>query len=153
MDVIQRCASILQVLASGRKVNSEKFDAYCIETAKKLVHLYGWYYLPASVHKILIHGAKIIEHFMVPIGQLSEEAQESMNKIIRQTRAFHSRKNSRISTNTDLLHRLLELSDPLITINRVATNKKNEPFSNDARYLLDMNDSSTESDSDDSESD
>ncbi|XP_058446016.1 uncharacterized protein LOC131427109 [Malaya genurostris] len=45
--------SILQVLASGCQIDTAKFNNYCIETAQLLVHLYPWYYLPCSVHKIL----------------------------------------------------------------------------------------------------
>lgn len=80
LSVIQRCGSILQVLASGRKVNSAAFGAYCEETARLCIKLYPWYYLPASVHKILIHGSIVMDNFLVPIGQLSEEAQEAKNK-------------------------------------------------------------------------
>lgn len=78
--LIQRCGTILQVMASGREVNTSAFDAFCEETAKLCIKLYPWYYLPASVHKVLIHGAQVMENFLVPIGQLSEEAQEAKNK-------------------------------------------------------------------------
>lgn len=63
--------------------------------------------MPASVHKILIHGSSI--------GQLSEEAQESKNKDMRNFRQHHTRKCSRVKTNEDLLLRLLLSSDPLIS--------------------------------------
>ena len=56
--VIKRCGAILQVLTSGSKINTEKFDTYCIETAKRLVLLYPWFYRPAAVHKVLMHGAR-----------------------------------------------------------------------------------------------
>jgi hypothetical protein len=52
--------------------------------------------MPASVHKILIHGAIIITEAMLPIGQISEEAQESRNKDLKQFREFHARKMSRV---------------------------------------------------------
>ncbi|XP_045450210.1 cytochrome P450 6k1-like [Melitaea cinxia] len=40
--------------------------------------------MPSSVHKILIHGEKIIEYYAIlTIGQLSEAAQESRNKITK----------------------------------------------------------------------
>lgn len=77
---LRRCGTILQVLASGREVNIDAFSNYCDTTANLLVRLYPWYYLPASVHKILMHGATVMKHFLVPIGQLSEEAQEAKNK-------------------------------------------------------------------------
>jgi hypothetical protein len=65
-------------------------------TARLNVDTYPWYYMPASVHKILIHGAIIITEAMLPIGQISEEAQESRNKDLKQFREFHARKMSRV---------------------------------------------------------
>jgi hypothetical protein len=40
---------------------------------------------------------------ILPIGQLSEEAQESINKDLKYFRSSHSRKISRSSTNEDVL--------------------------------------------------
>lgn len=78
----------------------------------------------------------MISSFLVPIGQLSEEAQESRNKDIRRYREDHTRKFSRIETNTDLLHRLLETSDPLISNIRGFPKKSETPLSDDAKNLL-----------------
>jgi hypothetical protein len=41
---------------------------------------YPWFYMPPSVHKVLVHGADIVSGAILPVGQLSEEAQESRNK-------------------------------------------------------------------------
>jgi hypothetical protein len=38
--------------------------------------------MPPSIHKILIYGSLIIKNALVPIGQLSEEAQEASNTTI-----------------------------------------------------------------------
>ena len=77
---------------------------------------YDWYYMPSSVHKILIHGERIIRHFViVPIGQLSEDAQESRNKDYKKFRLHHARKSSRSATNEDVLHTLFYTSDPYIS--------------------------------------
>jgi hypothetical protein len=35
------------------------------------------------MHKMLIHGAIVIENALLPIGQLSEEAAEARNKYFR----------------------------------------------------------------------
>lgn len=78
--VIKRCGTILQVMASGIKVNTAAFGTLCAETARLCIKLYGWYHLPASGHKILMHGSLVMDHFLLPIGQLSEEAQEVKNK-------------------------------------------------------------------------
>jgi hypothetical protein len=46
--------------------------------------------MPASVHKVLVHGADIISGAILPIGKLSGEAQESRNKDLQvlQTKSF-----------------------------------------------------------------
>lgn len=42
--------------------------------------------MPPSMHIILLHGYAIIETFLVPIGMLSEEAQEANNKNVKRFR-------------------------------------------------------------------
>lgn len=79
-DLIERCGTILQALSSGYEINKDKFKVFSEETARKLVQEYPWYYLPASVHKILIHGSDIIDYAVLSIGELSEEAAEAKNK-------------------------------------------------------------------------
>ena len=125
-----------QVLASGCEINTKRFSEYCAETATYLVHLYPWYYMPASVHKILIHGSEIIEYFNVPIGQLSEEAQESRNKDLKRYRRDHTRKCSRTILNLDLIRRLLVSSDPLISSMFKNIKQNSKISSQDAKYLL-----------------
>lgn len=68
-------------MSSGFPINAEKFGQYTLITAQLYVSKYNWYYMASSVHKVLIHCAKIIEHYTVlPIGQLSEDTQEARNK-------------------------------------------------------------------------
>jgi len=57
----------------------------------------------------------VINYAVVPIGELSEEAAESKIKDIKMFRRLHTKKTSRIDTNTDLMHRLLLSSDPYVT--------------------------------------
>jgi len=95
-------------MASGYRVNADKFRIYALDTAKKFLGLYDCYYFPSSVHNVLIHGADVI-------GELSGEASESRNKDIKVYRKQNTRKGSRIATNTDLKSRLLLSSDPFIT--------------------------------------
>lgn len=68
-----------------------------------------------TMHKILMHGATIIEKALLPIGQLSEEAAEARNKHFRAYRQNFARKFSREQCNLDVYHRLLLSSDPLIS--------------------------------------
>jgi hypothetical protein len=69
-----------------------------------------------SMHKMLIHGAIVIENALLPIGQLSDEAAEARNKYFRLYRQNFARKFSRMSCNLDVLNRLLLSSDPVITV-------------------------------------
>lgn len=70
MELIKRCGNILSAMASGYTINIEYFKEYCLKTANMFVTLYPWYYMPASVHKVLIHGADVIRFAPVPIGKL-----------------------------------------------------------------------------------
>jgi len=74
-----------------------------------------WYYIPASIHKLLIHGSDIVKNAIVPIGQLSEDAQEANHKYFRKYRENHSRKMSRIQNNEDIFNNMMIASDPIIS--------------------------------------
>ena len=54
----------------------------------------------------------------VPVGCLSEEPQESSNKVFKYSREHFTRKTSRINTNKDLMTRMLCMSDPLVSSTR-----------------------------------
>lgn len=122
--------------ASKRAINVEVFKQYALETARMSVELYGWYYMPASVHKILIHGGDIICAAPLPIGVLSEEPQESRNKDIRRYRDSNTRKISTSTVNEDLMNILLISSDPLISSKRTLKKAKNAPYPPEVINLL-----------------
>ena len=98
--------TVLQVISSPYRIDIEKFQLYTQETAKYFVTHYGWYCMPASVHKLLIHGAEIIKHALLPIGQLSEEAQETKHKDFKKCRNNNTRKCSRQASNEDTFKRV-----------------------------------------------
>ena len=100
--------------SSGFDIDDEKFNDYCVNTAHLFVTLYLWYNMPTSVHKVLIRGAEIVKYALLPIAQLSEDAQESRNKDIKNFRLHHSRKCSRESSMRDIFNRLLLTSDPFL---------------------------------------
>jgi len=92
-------------MASGCRINADKFQIYALDTAKKLLSLYDWYYFPPSVHKVLIHGEDVINFALLSIGELTEGAAESRSEDIQVYRKQNTRKISRIATNTDLTNR------------------------------------------------
>lgn len=136
VELLKRFAVILQVMASGQRINVTKFENYTKETAVLYVKLYWWYYMPPTVHKILIHGSDVIRFAPVPIGQLSEEVQETRHKEIRRYRLQNTRKTSRIKTNEDLLHSLLISSDPLISSHRQIENSNKMELFKEAKNLI-----------------
>lgn len=134
--IITRFSVILRALSSGYDVNIEQFEKYAEETRELYLSLYSWYYMPVTLHKILFHAGDIIRNCWVPIGQLSEEAHEALNKNYRRFREHNTQKISRIATNKDLLRMLLISSDPLITSYRKKKQKSTSTFSKEVLSLL-----------------
>lgn len=131
-DLIKKFHVILQVISSGHEINLIKFKEYTLVTARTFVELYPWFYMPTSVHKLLLHGTEIIAHALLPIGQMSEDAQESCNKYIKRYREDFTRKCSRTKTMEDLFLRLLVASDPFISSLRKLPQKKFKSLSSEA---------------------
>lgn len=114
VSLIKNFGTILRTLASGYDINIEKFNSLTQDTKKLYLSLYSWYYMPVTVHKLLVHSVDIVQSALLPIGQLSEEAQEARNKDCRRFREHNTRKVSRIATNRDLLNMLIITSDPVV---------------------------------------
>lgn len=136
-ELIKRFSAILFVLSSGNKINLNTFERYCRSTLELYNEKYKWYPLTPTVHKVLAHGSLIIKTAVLPLGQLSEEAQESRNKDIRNYRRFFSRKASRRMTIEDLFCRLLLSSDPVISSVRPLPRKNLRNIDKDVRADID----------------
>lgn len=115
VNLIRNCKVILAVLASQQEINPDKFHNYAKETMDIYKEHYNWRQMSATVHKILYHGREVIERNILPLGELSEEAQEAKNKDYRHFRLTNTRKTSRLHQNEDLFNMLLLSSDPYIT--------------------------------------
>lgn len=129
--LIRRLFVILRVINSTFNINIDKFNDYCLEIYHLYVSQYSWFYMPVSVHKLLIHGAEVASKLLFPIGIFTEEAQEANNKISKQSRLNHSRKKNRILTNIDHFHHLMLTSDPYISnlscsFGKIRSRKKKE---------------------------
>lgn len=114
--IITSFSIILRTISCGLHINVPNFEKLLKETALLYFKLYPWYYMPATVHKILIHGIDFIKYSTIPIGMLSEEALESSHKIIRNARLRHTRKRSRVDCNKDLIVYLIIQSEPSFSI-------------------------------------
>lgn len=136
VEIIRKFHVILETLSSGHIIDHEKYKEYAVETARLLKEKYPWFIISPTVHKVLLHGAEIIEDAVLPIGQLSEEAAEATNKYIRQFRLFFTRKSDRKETMNDLFCRLLANSDPFISNLRHSYKKRFRSLSSEARKML-----------------
>ena len=79
-DLTTRFYVILRTINCGLDLNHKKFHAYCKKTTVIYKNHNDWFYMPRSVHQILIHGSEIIANFCVPTGLFCEEAQEDLDK-------------------------------------------------------------------------
>ena len=98
----------------GRGRGNKRSGAKRTSKKKKAAKAETWYMISSTVHKVYKHGAAIIKACNFPPGLLSEEPSEANNKKIRYFREKLTRKFTRKQTMTDLFHRLLYCSDPLI---------------------------------------
>ena len=97
-----------------KDINTNEFDALCEKTLEIYFSDAGWYNIPPTLHKVLVHGREIIEATPVAIGITSEEGSESNIKFARRFYKHHTRKNCQGNTMYDLFHRLMDVSDPII---------------------------------------
>ena len=105
--LIWRLYNILCFINSNCTFDVNKFKIYCDETYNLYVNLYAWFYMPVSLHKLLVHSSQIIANFELPIGMYTEEAGEARHKDSKYIREHHTRKMSRTLTITDQFNYLL----------------------------------------------
>lgn len=129
LTLIKKMHTILIVVSCGHEINLESFRNFAHNTAKYFVEIYPWFCMPPTLHKFLIHGPEIVQHALLPIGELSEEAQEARNKDFKNYREHFARKCSREKSNEDIFNRFLLSSDPFISsISRQYEQKKKKIY-------------------------
>ena len=100
IDKLIRCLFYLGihtlcVLSCKHPIDPDKLEIYCKDTFKTYVTHFKWYPMSAAVHKMIVHSHQVVRDKPVPIGLLSEEAQESRNKDVKNFREHFTRKYSR----------------------------------------------------------
>lgn len=136
ISLLERMHTILIVVSCNHDINVDKFKNYALETARHFVNLYPWCNMSPTLHKFFIHGPEIIKYALLPIGQLTEEAQEARNKDFKFYREHFSRKCSREKCNLDVLNRMLITSDPLVSRHYNSQEKKINQMPKSALDLL-----------------
>jgi hypothetical protein len=137
-DVIKRLHNILITISCGYPIRINELEIYCTETAKLIVCLYAWYVMPPTVHKLLLHSPSISHKLPLPIGVYSEDALESLNKQIRNSRLKHTAKISRLNTMRNQMHYLLVRSDPKVSSIsfKKHRNYKGKPLPDDVNKMI-----------------
>ncbi|XP_071053669.1 uncharacterized protein [Onthophagus taurus] len=130
-ELIRRFGTILIALVSGHDLDNEAFSVYAKETAEIYVSKYNWYRMPVCVHKILMHGGEAIKRCMLPIGMMSEEAQETWTE--------------------DLINTMFVLSDPIISLKRGLPKHKREALPDEVLQFLKIQKDQEEDNNDEEE--
>ncbi|KAF0311606.1 hypothetical protein FJT64_001828 [Amphibalanus amphitrite] len=151
-----------QAVSSCLPLSPESLEAYCNETAELYVEHYGWYPMPTTLHRLLVHAAAVVQQCLLPIGTMSEEAAEARHKHVRLYRLQRARRDSRLHTMADIFGRLMITSDPVISTKSASSRRQARassrmPLLKEARALLaeptlPQNDSRTSDDSSDDDS-
>ena len=123
-ELLKKLQVILNALSSMESINIDKFNEYTKSTSDLLKSKYSHKILTPTLHKILDHGGELISHQVLPIGELSEEAQEARNKDYKRYRYSNTCKVSRKRQNEDLFNMLSISSDPLVSSLRHARSHK-----------------------------
>ena len=71
-ELIERLAVILAVLHCGRDVDWPRFQRYAMATYRLIVSLYPWFYVPSSVHSVLMHAAPVMSVLALPPSYYDE---------------------------------------------------------------------------------
>ncbi|XP_036340085.1 uncharacterized protein LOC118749386 [Rhagoletis pomonella] len=134
VNLIKNFDKILRIISCAKHINFTEFEALLDKTFHLYLNLYSWYYMPSTVHKILVHGSQVSKSFEISIGLLSEEAIETQHKEIRKMRLNNARKVSTIATNYDIMSNMLLSSDPLLVRKRKSV--KFNSFENIKEYVV-----------------
>ena len=122
--LVSNLDTIWRTLSCGKSICSIQFGKFCEETLEQYMIDAGWYSLPPTLHRVLVHGEDIIKATPVAIGTTSEEGSEANAKFARKFLKHHTRKSSHKDTMFDLFHRLLDISDPFVVSQSFVANEK-----------------------------
>ena len=114
-QLIHELHVVLQAVSCFYPLRTAALQEFCGQVAQRYVDLYNWRPMNTTLHKLLCHSAAVVEHCLLPLGMMSEEAAEATNKRVRQFRLRHTRKDTRLHTMSDLFGYLLVASDPQLS--------------------------------------
>ena len=107
---------ILRIYNSNREVNTDRLESQCKDTYESIIFHFKWVNITPYLHKILAHSSELIKACNSSHGlkDLSEEAVEVCNKLIRKYREHLGRKFSFSLNMRDIFIRLVCNTDPVL---------------------------------------
>jgi len=66
LGLFKRFRTIIVTFNHSLVLGADKFGDYCLETARLYVQKYPWYYMSATLHRILIHGKELVQSSTLP---------------------------------------------------------------------------------------
>lgn len=134
-ELIKLLKTILIAISIHLPIDPMKFGRLCDCAAERYISIYSWYPMPATLHKLLVHGADIISTSILPVGVLGEEASEARNKDYKNFRLHHARD---INIG-DVFYRAMDTSDvkiSSISLEKRLKQKKQLSIPTEVRDLL-----------------
>ena len=132
--LVSNLDTIRRLLSSDFTIDCQAFESFCQKTLDIYMSDAGWYQIPPTLHRVLVHGRAIIEATPLRIGLTSEEGSESNTKFARNFYKNHTRKKSQHNTMSDLYFRLMDCSDPYILGSKFLPKQK--PIPSDMLQLI-----------------
>ena len=119
LELVQKMSNLLRMISSMQPQAPSKFA----EEAEKFYALYkkkyAWKNLTPTIHKLIVHGAQIIEESILPIGRLCEDPIETCIREIRESRFRFARKHSRVNNLKDVFFFMNTKSDILVANEKI----------------------------------
>ena len=115
MQIHVSLSIILRVVSSKRKVDLERYRAFCQSTYLDIVTQFPWVSVTECLHDVLGHSPEAIEiNDGCGLGRFTEQGSEACNKDIRRFSEVAARHTSLDDNIFDVMRRLMIRSDPVV---------------------------------------
>ena len=122
-DLVQDLSDYWTVFKASFPVCPDKVKDFGLRIRDKYKRYFKWGQMPSHLHKLLVHGHLYIRELpsdTLVIGQYTEESLEAAHKNLRRIEAGMSRQFSPHMRLTDIMKRLLAMSDMVILAPKMA---------------------------------
>jgi len=125
-DLIHSFNVILTTMSCDYEIDGDEFGQYCLTTAELFSDLYPWFHIPLVVHKILYHGGQMVSEFILPIGMMSEETQNSRHRVYKPTFLKQGKNERKDRGMIEEMQHLMITSDPTLSEKSLTLRKEKQ---------------------------